>query len=357
MCCTWKRLLLGACLACGPDVVRAAPQADAPPSPAERGPVLEMTEENDWVAGTDRHYTQGARIVYLDSESRQPHWFKDVLALDLRVDTWRWGVELGQSIYTPENLAAAYPLPNDRPYAGWLYAGPVLQRRGVTPGLGIPVLENFQFQLGVVGPGAMAKEEQNAAHFVGGFGQAEGWHNQLANEPGGALKYQRAWRLAPGGPRNWSAEMLPHVGGSLGNVDTSARLGATLRGGWHLPDDFGVQTIDALGVADGGYAAAAAHHRFGCYLFVRAEERAVGYNEFLDGNMFRDTDHNEMIDGQMVRVTAHVDKRPFVCELQGGLVLVGARLELAFTMVYRTKEFYGQDVEDAFGSLSLRMKF
>lgn len=357
MCCTWKRLLVWACVACGPGVARAAPQADLPPGPAERGPVLEMTEENDCVAGTDRHYTQGARIVYLDAESSQPHWLKDVAALDLRVDTWRWGFELGQSLFTPENLEAAYPLPHDRPYAGWLYAGPVLQRRGVTPGLGVPALENLQLQLGVVGPGAMAKEEQNAAHFVGGFGVAEGWRYQLGNEPGCALKYQRAWRLAPGGPRDWSVEMLPHVGGSLGNVDTSARIGTTLRGGWHLPDDFGVQTIDSLGVADGGCFAATPQRRFGWYLFARAEERAVGYNEFLDGNVIRNTGYNEYLDGKLVWVSPHVAKRPFVCELQGGLVLVFARLDFAFTMVYRSREFYGQDGEDAFGSLSLRVMF
>jgi len=357
MCCKWKQLLVWAGLSSGLGVAVAAPQADTAAAVNTRGPVLEMTEENDWFAGTDRHYTQGARVVYLGAEHSEDRWIKDVWALGIRVDVWRWGFEIGQSIFTPENLDASYPVPNDRPYAGWLYGGPVLQRRGVTPAAGIPVLESLQLQAGVVGPAALAEEEQNAAHYIGGFNQAEGWHNQLHAEPGFALRYLRTWRLAPAGPRNWSAELLPQAGGSLGNVDTSARIGAALRMGWRLPDDFGIQAIDALGLTDGGRSAAGPDRRFGWYLFFRAEGRAVGYNEFLDGNLFRGSERDAYAPGAVFPDPPYVDKRPFVCDLQGGVVLVGARLELAFTMDYRTKEFYGQEVEDAFGSVALRAKF
>ena len=339
----WALLALwvGGCLGLG----LSASGADAETLPVSnlRGPALTLTEENDWIAGTDRHYTQGLRFTYLGSEHREPGWLKDFPSGAFHVQTWRWGGELGQAIYTPEDLKASIPLPDDRPYAGWLYGGVILQRRGATPESAIPVLENIRLQLGVVGPGSLAKEEQNAAHFVGGFGQAEGWHNQLGNEPGFALKYQRAWRLAPGTPREWTADFIPHAGGSLGNVDTSARVGATLRAGWHLPDDFGVQTIDSLGVTDGGRTSAEGRRR-GFYFFGRVEERAVARNEFLDGSMFR-------------RNSPQVDRRPFVCELQGGAVLVLGRLDVALVLVYRTKEFDGQTCEDTFGSLSVSMNF
>lgn len=113
-------------------------------------------------------------------------------------------------------------------------------------------------------------------HFIGGFQKAAGWHNQLPNEPGMTLKYQRTWRLGPTSPRTWSAEFLPHVGASLGNVDTSARIGGAFRMGWHVPDDFGIQGIDAAGLADGGRSSAGMRLRFGGYLFTRTEGRAVG---------------------------------------------------------------------------------
>ena len=69
----------------------------------------------------------------------------------------------------------------------------------------------------------------------------------------------------------------------------------------------------------------------------------MGYNEFLDGTLFPGYE----------RVTM----RRGVGDLQGGLVLVAPRFDIAFTMTYRMLEFYGQDGEDIFGSLMLRCKF
>ena len=136
---------------------------------------------------------------------------------------------------------------------------------------------------------------------------------------------------------------MPHLGASVGNVDASLRAGATLRMGWRIPDDFGVATIDGTGISDGGRSADAQNNRHGAYAFVRVEERYVGYNEFLDGTLFPGYE----------RVTM----RRGVGDLQGGLVLVAPRFDIAFTMTYRMLEFYGQDGEDIFGSLMLRCKF
>ncbi len=338
----WTPLVIWACLSCGMSAAADVPRPDFSPASGAHGPALEVTEENDWFAGTDRHYTQGLRALYLGAESGVPCGLRDFAVLGFRAETWRWGVEVGQQIFTPENLKAKLPQAYDRPYAGWLYAGLALQRRGVTSGAGLPVLENVQLQVGIVGPAALAKEEQNAAHFLGGFGRAAGWRNQLGNEPGCALKYQRMWRLSPEGRRDWGAELLPHAGASLGNVDTSARLGGTFRVGWRLPDDFGVQTIDALGLAAGGRAGRAGQRRWGGYVFVRPEARVVGYNEFLDGSLVRDG--------------PCVGRRPFVGDIQGGVVLVLARLDLAFTVGYRSAEFYGQHCEDAYGSIAVSLK-
>lgn len=338
---SWLALMMVAVMGSGSS---NATYAADPPVDSGRGAVLELTEENDWFAGTDRHYTQGFRAVYLGAEQSRSHVLKDFVTPGMNVNRWRVGFLVGQVVFTPENLLAINALASDRPYAGWLYAGPVLQRRGVTPSAGVPVLETFQLQMGVVGPGSLAKEEQNEAHFVGGSEQAEGWHNQLPNEPGLVLKYQRTWRLGPAMPRDWCTEFLPHVGVSLGNVETSARVGGTFRVGWHVPDDFGVQLIDDAGLTDGGRYSAGTNQPFGGYLFFRAEGCAVGWNEFLDGSLFR-------------RGRAYVGSRPFFGDVAGGVVLVFARVDLAFTMVYRAEEFYGQHAEDAFGSVSVSSKF
>ncbi|MCX7009743.1 MAG: DUF2219 family protein, partial [Kiritimatiellaeota bacterium] len=60
-------------------------RAEDVPARTERGAVLEVTEENDWFAGTDRHYTQGFRAVYLGAEHSQSHWLGEFAAVGIRV--------------------------------------------------------------------------------------------------------------------------------------------------------------------------------------------------------------------------------------------------------------------------------
>lgn len=50
----WTVVVVGACLSYRLNIVA---QADNVPAHIECGAVLEVTEENDWFAGTDRHYT------------------------------------------------------------------------------------------------------------------------------------------------------------------------------------------------------------------------------------------------------------------------------------------------------------
>lgn len=59
----------------------------------------------------------------------------------------------------------------------------------------------------------------------------------------------------------------------------------------------------------------------------------------------------------MLRAGSHVARCLFVGDFQGGVVLVIARIDLAFTLHYRTKEFYEQHAEDLFGSASVSFKF
>ena len=201
----------------------------------------------------------------------------------------------------------------------------------------------MRIQAGIVGSGALADRTQDIVHWAARFNQPQGWQNQLHNEVGLAAKYQRAWRWSLQERHDWGADLIPHAGMSLGNVDTSLRAGATFRMGWHLPDDFGIQTIDSLGITDGGRSSSADNHTWGFYGFIGTEGKAVAYSTFLDGNLFESS--------------LSVDKRPLVVELQSGLALVFSRAELAFMYVVRSEEFYGQESADIFGSASLKWKF
>jgi lipid A 3-O-deacylase len=317
----------------------------ASPAPAaefDQGPVLTLTEENDFVHGTDRWYTQGAKIAYLQADNHIPRWTERLLesipVLGFTTGAERIGYELGQSMFTPADTHASELLVDDRPYAGWLYTGLILQRRGAGAG-GYLTLENFQLDAGIIGPESFADQVQTWYHHQA----PAGWDNQLEDEPGLALKYGRAWLIPLPSAQERSFDVLPHAGLSVGNVDTSFRAGTTLRVGWNLPEDFGVQPIDSLFTTEGGRSSTRAGRRWGFYAFSGVEGRAVLYTVFLDGNTFRDSHH--------------VDKEPWVGEWRSGLVLVLDRVELAYAHCFRTREFEGQPEGQVFGSFCVKIKF
>ncbi len=69
----------------------------------------------------------------------------------------------------------------------------------------------------------------------------------------------------------------------------------------------------------------------------------VGRNIFLDGNSYQNS-HS-------------VDKKYLVGDLQAGLVITFKRVRLAFTNIFRTNEFHGQNEADEFGSISASFRF
>ncbi|MDB6111131.1 MAG: hypothetical protein JWR69_2881 [Pedosphaera sp.] len=312
---------------------------------ADQGPVFAFIEENDLVVKTDRHYTQGLKLSYLQADNDLPQWASCLASslptLGFTNGANKFGYEVGQNIYTPGDLQARQLLPHDRPYAGWLYAGLILQRRGLTGP--VAVLEHFQIDLGVVGPWSLAKESQTWVHELRGFALPQGWSNQLHNEPGLALKYERSWRVATPWKGTWGADFIPRAGTSLGNVDTSFRAAGTLRLGWHLPDDFGVQTVDSLTTPQGGLSYSDKAGFWGVYLFGGFEGKAVLYSTFLDGNLGQSSP-------SVVRV-------PWVGELHAGFAVILQRIQVGFSYVYQTRTFTEQSKRDSYGSVFLKAMF
>ena len=312
----------------------------------DQGPVFSLIEENDLVVNTDRHYTQGIKLSYLHADGFLPGWSSNLYDclpdFGFTKKTGKFGYEIGQSIYTPANLHATELLKDDRPYAGWLYVGAILQRRGLN-WLDRPFLESFQLEIGVVGPWALGKESQTWVHELRGFDLPRGWDNQLKNEPGIEFKYLRSARFSLLKRHPFDFDFIPYGGFSLGNVETTAQLGGQVRIGLNLPDDFGIQTIDSLATSSGGFSVSQTNSHWGFYLFAGPEGKAVFYNIFLDGNLFRSS--------------PSVEREFWVGDFKAGFAFVLAHIELGYTYVFRTPEWHGQTESDRFGSFFVKAKF
>ncbi len=284
---------------------------------------------------SDRHYTNGVKFDAAFDRLLPQSWI-DLIPGASQFDNMSeaTGIIFGQSLFTSIDIQRKVRLPDDRPYAGWLYTGIYYQRSDLRK------LDHFQLDVGVVGGDRSVGESmQKFIHsMVPEEVTPQGWDDQLANEVGVVVKYQRRWRFrleteSPERPMV-DFDLIPEAGFMLGNVFTNANAAVTLRVGSNLPDDFGpmrlAQFRDVTGTRDGQWSA---------YMFGRAGGELVARNIFIEGNTFANS--------------VGVGKRVAVGEVAFGIAGRYKELELSWAFTWRSEEFRAQDHPDAFGALSL----
>lgn len=318
-----------------------------------------ILEENDSLFfNSDKHYTQGLRLSDLIGGSPRPGslwedgfdllsfgpFFQGGTGIDRKT-----ALLAGQSIFTPKNLSLKPPDPKDRPYAGWLYGGLSMLQDNPLIFDNAHMLENFEIDFGMVGPGALGELAQNTFHQFIGAQQAKGWSDQIQHEFGGMASYERLWRLPllgadePGD--GIGIDIVPEIGATAGNIFTYGDVGGMLRIGRGLGADYGpVRVRPALSGTDYFNQAGLDEHEHGWYFFIGTQGRAVGRNIFLDGNTFR--------------TSRSVPKKVFVGDAEAGVALLWSRsLRVDISVTTRSEEFHGQHGPDDVCAASLTFSF
>ncbi|MDF3056993.1 MAG: hypothetical protein K0R17_1208 [Rariglobus sp.] len=329
--------------------VRADGDREIPVERARNAPVFTLYFENDYFGGEDQHYTNGLKLSWVTgdlSEWGQEGWrktFVESLPFVNQPDRQKnFGISLGQNIYTPQDTNLVIPDPDDRPYAGWSYLEFSFISKTER------VMDTVAIQLGIVGPHSYAEDFQKVFHKWINDDEPRGWDSQLEDEFGINLIFERKWRLyARTLGDTLGIDFVPHVGASLGNVQTYANAGGVVRAGFNLPSDFGVDLIRGGGAVSTPVndrdPRVAADRSWSFFVFGGVDGRAVGRDIFLDGNTFRDS--------------PSVDKKPFVGDAYYGVGLILGTWQLTYTEVVRTREFDGQDDMSYFGSVTLSKAF
>ena len=304
----------------------------------ERG-TISIVYENDWVdAGRDRNYTNGIRLSYMSGTAPTDGLSKLISKHLMGEDAdtvRRYGFALGHSLFTPNNISTSEPLPDEHPYAAWLYGeySYLISRRDL--------VDQVSIQIGMVGPSAGGEWIQNEIHQLIGGDPVLGWSNQIKDEPGFVLSYDRRYRaLWESDFFGLGVDVTPSVGMSLGNVQTNLRAGAMARFGVGLRSDYGPPRIRPS-LAGAGYFTPQSD--FSWYLFGGVEGRAVAHDIFIDGSLFRDG--------------PGLDSSDFVTDLQAGIAFQYAETQFAFTYVERSPEFDNQNGAHRFGAFSISRKF
>ena len=298
---------------------------------------LNLYYENDALADHDRYYTFGIKFAALFQSNAEESGLYKLPFINNNKATRYAAFSIGQQTFTPADKKTTEVVEDDRPYAGWLWAGFSL----------FQVWDNqsdiLELELGVVGPSALGEEIMTWFHRVMGYDQPQGWHNQLNDELGLILAYNHNWKIElKETDSGFEMDLIPNTGFTLGNVHTGINAGTRFRLGWNVPNDFGVTLIKPASESNipSRYKnAERSEKNWRAYLYLFFEGRWVLRNIFLDGNTFSQS-HS-------------VEKNMLVAEAGAGIRLQYKNMGFTTSFQIRSKEFRLQPVAHEFWSLML----
>lgn len=292
---------------------------------------------------SDDGYTSGFRFSYTYAEDREPEWIErltnwsEPLKQELQNSATNYSISLNQKIYTPEDTDTSELILDDRPYAGWLYAGFTVNYKTNTHS------HSLELDLGVVGPAAMGEQVQNGFHDLIDVPRAQGWDNQMDNEPTIQTSYMQKLRFVDVLEKSTGRmfDVIPYVGASLGNVLVAAHTGIIGRLGVNIPNDFGPTRLSA---SDGDMIRDPRESNpdlpWRAYVYGAARANLVGHNIFLDGSIFQSS-------------PTTVTRKPFVAETEFGYGVQYMNVSFIWRFVTVSPEFEERNRFHSFASLML----
>jgi len=290
--------------------------------------------ENDLVGGTDSDYTSGFRWAWLSRSSPfrrlpvVPRAIAQLMAMDAGdADRYSYGLSFMQRMFTPGDIHASELVTDDRPYAGWSGFGfSVHAEDPVT-------ISSVGLSAGIVGPLSFARAPQDWFHSATDQPVAQGWKNQLRNEPTFNVHFAQTRRLSPL-EYEWDEIGIDSSCGwelNLGNLFTDARGCAYVRCGYNLTYDLVLQKSeihsynrDLFFTGDPLY-----REEWTAFLVFGVEGRWSAYNIFLDGTS-EEGGH-------------YVDKSMLAGDLMIGLCGGYERFRAGYLHTFQSREFASQE--------------
>ncbi len=315
--------------------------------------------DNDLLTGSDRDYTNGARVAFLqelDRDTDTHNMLQQCLGYFIGVESggmfrdrrfdageelrFSWGVGLTQLMFTPEDPSAFSAPEGQRPYAGWL---------GLELSLNVGSSDSsgsFTLSIGTTGENSLAQYTQEWVHEnVSDSPIFQGWDSQVPGEMTVNLHFDCKQRLHfLDFTADWLIEFDGYYewGAALGNFRTDAYVGSLFRFGYNLPAIYTTPRVQLGSYSDELFRDSEVDAgRVSLIGFFGFRGYGVLHDITLDGPVFRDFDSG-------------VESEPWVGEMVTGVGVQIRPIELTVAHTFRTNEFSGQTESLEFGSVLFR---
>jgi lipid A 3-O-deacylase len=276
--------------------------------------------------GSDRYYTNGLFIHYRRALDQQ--------TLKAGLEKKIYEITAGQEIYNPYSGSAPDPARQDRPFAGYLYAGGALSWFHTNERI-----LKVSAEIGATGPNSLAEDGQELLHNTVGFYELGGWEYQIKNAVTLNLsaQYTRLLHRSSNKATDFSFEGYANAGTTF----SGAGAGILFRAGG-LNQLFNSAYTNAV---IGNNPKTKALVKREVFFYAKPQLNFVAYDATIQGSMFNNNDP----------VTFGV--KPIVFAQQVGFNYSSQRCTVDFGMIFKTQEVKSTAKAHQYGSISMFYRF
>lgn len=276
--------------------------------------------------GQDRYYTNGLFIYFRHATDQQK--------LGEKLEKLTYEISAGQKMYNPISGYVPDPNKQDRPFAGYLYAGGKVNlfyknERILKAGL----------ELGTVGPNSLSEDAQKLLHRIVGFYTIDGWQYQIKNELTANLSAQYTQLLHRSAKNDVDFSFEGYA--NVGTTYNGAGAGILFRAG-SINQLFNSASTNSL-IGNNGNTKKLVKNEI--FFYAKPQLNFVAYDATVQGSLFNS-------DSPVTFKT-----KPIVFAQQLGFNYSSRRFTIDYSILFKSKEIKSTAKAHQYGSIAMFYRF
>jgi len=276
--------------------------------------------------GSDMYYTNGLFIHFRHATNQE----KLKESLEKKI----YEITAGQKIYNPRSGYSPEPSRQDRPFAGYLYAGAALSWYGKKESV-----FKMGVELGTTGPNSLAEGGQELLHNTIGFYELAGWEYQIKGEATVNLSAQYTKLIGRSVGKTTDLSFEGYV--NAGTIFNAAGAGVLFRTG-RINQLFNSGATNSV---IGNKGSTSAYMPRELFFYAKPQLNYIIYDGTVQGSLFNDDSP----------ITFGI--QPIVFEQKLGLNYSSPSFTFDFGMYLRTKEVRSKAPGHQWGAITMYYRF